>query len=364
MPQFSCGRRPRCATDVLRRAVPHLVLCLILLLACSTTVADDSDDTKDKKDKAGDLAEMRPTEIGIRFTPGMARAAAKQFTMAMKPRYDLDDNQTSEIQQIISREFMTFVTNNAEIGRDLIETMIETGIENNGGFSTESARGFGKMAKPLFPALRSFFAETSAKIGKKMTVKQRLKFTVDVTAATAGIAVFEGRMKRWEEGKAPDNANPFWDPPEGSPSAESQPADPNETPEHRSARQNIEQWIDRQINIDERWEGYVDQAIEYYGLNEPQVTAAKVILKDCQERAKRIKTPEWRAAILENRIARRLSWGLGEEVAQGPWMFKLEAEYENLLKPMTDLEAELKHRIEDLPTSEQRAAAKATVRKA
>ena len=99
--------------------------------------------------------------------------------------------------------------------------------------------------------------------------------------------------------------------------------------------------------------GYVEQ----FG------TGIKRILDDCMARAQKIKTPQWRSSLMENRIAQRLSWGLSAEVSQGPFMYKLEAEYEKLRKPLTDMEKELKRRIDGLATSQQRAAARETVRK-
>ena len=226
---------------------------------------------------------------------------------------------------------------------------------------------FGKMVQPTIPALRDFFTETSGKIGQKMGIKQRLKFTGDLAAATAGLAIFESRMKRWEEGKVGNDANPFFDSSDAdstSQPAEPEPEDPDETTEHRQARKNVERWIQWQVDLDKQWGGYVDRAIEFYGLNETQQTSAKTILDDCMKRAERIKTPEWRATLLDNRIARQLSWGLGAEISQGPFMYRLEVEYEKLRKPLLDLEKELKRRIEELPTSEQRAAGKASVKKA
>jgi hypothetical protein len=335
---------------------------LVLLLACFPAVADEDDD---QKDGPGAAVEMKPTDVGIRFTPKMARAMSTVFMREMKGRYELDDHQAEAIQPILTSQLVKLASENALTGRDLIEKMIETAIEHRGSFPKESAQEFGKLAQPMIPALRGFFTETSGKIGRKMTVGQRLKLTGDLTAAAAGLAVFESRMKRWSEGKVGDGANPFWDPADDDPSkAEPDPEDPDEHPDHRRARVSSQRQVEWQINLDKKWGNYLDRAIEYYALTEAQQTAARAILEDCLGRAKSIKTPEWRAGLTENRIARRLAWSLGPEVNQGPWMFTVETRYKKLRKPLTDLDEEFKRRLEEIVNSEQRAAARESVRKA
>jgi len=335
--------------------------CLILLLAYLPVLADGVGDEKGKSDKP---IEMKPTEIGVRFTPRMADAIGKEFVKQMKDRYELDDDQVNDIQQIVSTQFMKVVTENAELGRNLIEHMISSFIENEGSFSKESAQEFGKMAKPLSPALRGFFTETAGKIGKRMTLKQRLKFTGDAAAATAGLVIFENRMKRWGEGKVSDGARPFFDHGDDEYAEEdSEPLDPNETLEHRRARKNVERWIEWHIDVDKQWEEYLKRAIAYYAFGEAQTTSADAILKDCRERIGRLKTPGLRAALVENRVARNLGWKLDDEIRAGPWMRAIEIEYEKLRKPLIDLDKEFKRRIDDVPTSEQRVAAKQRVQK-
>lgn len=328
---------------------------------------EQAEEPQQEADQAEDAkVEMKPTEIGVRFTPRMAQAMSKQFARQMKDRYELNDQQTDEIRDIISTKLMKVVSENAATGRDTLEMMMETVIENDGRFPKESAQEFAKLTKPLIPALRDFFTQTSAAVGRKMTMKQRLKFTADAAAATAGLVIFENRMKRWEEGKVGDGANPFWDPADQNPEAETQPTDdPTERSEHRQARQGAEQQIRWALDVESRWGEYVDQAITFYEFDEAQTNAAKAILADVLGRAKAVKTPQWETAVKENRIAQRLSWSAGgAQFAQGPWMFKLDSQYDQLTKPLFDMGKELRRRIEDLPNSAQRAKALEKVRKA
>ncbi len=322
---------------------------------------ESSESTKTKEPPV----EMKATEFGIRFTPELANAMSKQFVRAMKDRYSLDDTQADEIRPILAQELMRVAQRTQKEGRDVIENMVATMVENDGRIPKEQQTAFAMSMKPILPEIKSFFKRTAGEVSKRMTVSQRMKFTGDMAGVTAGFGILENRMKKWEEGKHSDFGNPFFDPADrdGNSETTTQPEDPTETAEHRRARQNVERWIEFQINIDREWEEYVKRAIDFYKLNESQTASANSILKDMQDRAKAIKTDAWRKNIVENRIMRQMSYREGAEVSQGPWMFRLEQEYEKALKPVKDLDQELKARIESLPDSKQRETALEGVRK-
>jgi hypothetical protein len=307
---------------------------------------------------------QQPTEIGVRFTPQIAGAMARRFTAGMQSKYELDEAQAGEIERLMQRQLLGFARKNAAAGRDMIELMMATMIAHDGRFPPEEAREFARLAEPFVPRLREFFTESSSEIGKRMSLGQRLKFTADVAVAATGLTVFESRMKRWKEGKVGDFANPFFDPADRDPArAEATPVDPREHADHRRARVDVELRTDRDLRIEEEWEKYLEQAVAYYGLDEAQQAAARAVLKDCRERARQVRSPAWRASIKENRIAMRLTRMAESDFANGPWGFALDSEFQRLRKPLSDLDEEFKKRLEALPTSAQRAAAREAVRK-
>ncbi|HKQ46734.1 MAG TPA: hypothetical protein VJZ71_01545 [Phycisphaerae bacterium] len=343
----------------------RLRVCLFLAVAAFVVAIDPAGGRgQDSAPAESNDEETKGTEIGIRFTPEIAAAIATRSISQMKPRYDLDDGQAEEMKEIIQRRLMKFAQENAVLNRDMIELMMATMIENDGRFPKEEAKKFAELAQRFTPKFKELITHTSAEIGMKMNVTQRLKYTADVGIFAAGFVIFENRMKRWEEGKIGDYANPFFDPADKDPSkVESEPRDPNESEEHRKARKEVEAWLGGQMNPDERWQEYLDHTTVYYGFTETQKTSAAAILKECRERAKAIKTPEWQAAVKENRIIRRLTMGTAEEVSGGPWMVAIEEAFERLMKPMRDLNDEFRRRLNDLPDSTQRATAREAVRK-
>ena len=333
-----------------------LIILIILVLTC---VIPTTAQEVPSADAPAPASRLEATEIGVRFTPEMAGAISRRFTEQMKNRYELDEKQTDEIQQLMVNQFMKFAKENAKTGRDMIELLMATMIENDGRFPQQEALQFAKLSKPLTTNLKKFFTESAGEIGKHMSMGQRLKFTADVTLAGTGLTIFETRMQRWEEGKIGDNANPFFDPADNNPAAsQPEPEDPSENKEYRRARKDVERWLSFQINPDDRWEEYMNQAIKYYALSEKQIIAAKTVLKECQERAKSIKTDDWKFRIKENRIAQRLTRQAASELSQGsPWMFALEDDYQKLMRPLEDLSREFKRRLDAIPDSTQRAAA-------
>ncbi|MCB9856762.1 MAG: hypothetical protein H6818_13865 [Phycisphaerales bacterium] len=331
--------------------------------------AEDSNDSADEKAEAETVEKPRvdygPTELGVRMTPAIAKAISSSMTRRMKDRYSLDDKQVEKATDAIQYQIMKLAHENATVGRDAFELMMATMISNDGEMPKEDAVEFAKTIKPLIPALRQFFLDSSADVGKIMSLKQRLQFTGDMTAVTAGVGVFEARMNRWEAGEVADGANPFFDRPV-TPDDDDQDVegDSKESRELRRARRDVDRSMAWTINVEANWEQYVRNAIIFYDFDEKQQASANGILEECKARAAKVKTDEWLKDYRENRVADRLSWRLDSKFNQGPFRFQLERSYDKLMKPLNDIAKELKRRIETLPTSKQKAEARKAAEKA
>lgn len=312
-----------------------------------------------------DEAFMKPTSLGVRLTPELASAMSKRFVQEMVTRYELDAGQAETITGLMTRQIMKFAHENEKTGQQMIEYMFATMVENDGRFTKDAAQKFAQMSKPLIPNLKELFTRLGADIGQEMSLGQRMKFTADMTAAAAGVTIFESRMQRWEEGKIGENANPFWDPADKDPSRlqEETPEDPNEHPSYRRARIEVERWSEWELRLDDQWDEYIKQAATFYEFEEAQKKAAEGILKQCRERAAAIRTAEWLAKTKQNRIARRLARMSGGDLREGPAIFALDRDYNRLRRPLVDLDEDFKRRIDELPDSKQRSAAQRSARR-
>lgn len=353
-------RTSRFSWHVVARA---LIPALLLLTAPAARAEGEADEAAASDARPSDSAIQLP-DVGIRMTPGILNAMSNRFAAMMKNNLDLDEQQTTDIENIIKTHLGKLVNENAVVGRDAIEMMMESMIRNDGRFPKEDAVRFAKSVKPLLPAVRQYFTDTSGEIGKKLNFKQRLEFGTQMGAVMAGLGVFEQRMERWGDGQVGDNANPFWDPSERDPArAEATVEDPNEHPEHRRARQEVERWTDWELRIDDGWDDYLRRATAFYEFDDAQKSSAEYILKQMKDRASAIKTPEWNEKLKQNRIAKRLARRAGNDMGEGPIAFALDREYNKMRQPLLDLDAEFKKRIDELPTSKQRQAAQQRVRK-
>jgi len=320
----------------------------------------DSDEAAKKSVPKDPEQYDRPTSMGVRFTPAIARALTARMTEQMKQRYELEDEQVEKIRTAVTQNLMELAHENEEMGQDLIESMMASMISNEGSFKKDEAVEFGAKMSPFIPKLREFFTDSAKDIGQVMTLKQRLRYTADMTALTAGLTVFEKRMNNWRDGNVKEGANPFFDAP-GQEEEEDENADPNETKEMRRARRSVERSIRWQINYTQDWERYVTNAAVYYDFDEEQQTAANGILDACKKKAERVQTDEWWARLKQNRIAARLNRSLDAKYSQGPVDFQLDLAFEKMKKPLEDITIDLKKRIERLPTTRQRLQARRRV---
>lgn len=319
--------------------------------------------------------DMRPTDTGLRFTPGMARAIAFQFTRQMKWRYELSDDQTQSIEEALGRQIMKLARDTDSPGyRDAIELMMETMIRHDGRLPAEEAKEFARRFKPALPHLDRFFEESAKQVSSRMNMSQRLKFTADSAPVLMGFKYFRGQIEQWERGEVapmnrfgPAGRNQLDDP--SRESAVEDPAaaaaaepEPERVRVRRQSDNELTFALEAQLG---EWREYVSQATAYYRFTDEQKKAAQGILKDSLDRATAIRTPAWLEKLRENRYRRVATNRLGPDVtAAGPWMSQLMRERAELLKPIDDLFEELKLRIDALPTSEQREAARERIRQA
>lgn len=301
--------------------------------------------------------EMKPTELGLRFTPAMARGIAKQMARGMKSQYELSDEQVDRAQDVLTRNLMKLAHDGQKQGQQSFELFMENMIANDGTFSKADGEKWAKLTRPLVGDLKKFITTSASQIGKDLTMAQRLKLTRDLAGVSAGFVMFDDRLKKWEKGELEDGSSPFFETNSRANERRNKRSSPNDPPEKREVRQ-ARQMADNQLrwqtNVESRWTDYVEAAIDYYHFSESQAKAARTILKESLDRAKQIKTDDWEERMHRNRTAANMSNRLGKSGRQGPWMWHLDREHEEMLKPLQDLGRELRERIDELAETAQK----------
>jgi len=329
--------------------------------ASDASTADRPADAADAESHAAETAPVppqvleKPTELGIRFTPAIARAIGKRMSEQMGPRYELTAAQTDAIADIFARRLMVLAQEGQEGTRDAIELLMASAVEHDGMLPPEQAVEFARHLQPVLPKLDRFFNDCAKQVAAQMPFRQRLKFTGDFAAVTAGFGLFKERMARWQRGEVDRMVNPFFDaPPASGPAGAADAASPQlDRARQRADRRlaMVREELSREMNR------YVELAIEYYQLDDSQSASAQSILKDSQKRVGQMQNDDWQGRMRENRIRQYLCNELGPRYSGGPLSFQLEQDYQRLMRPVDDLTTEFKRRIDALPTSAQRAAA-------
>ncbi len=298
---------------------------------------------------------MRPTDVGLRFTPGMARVISRMIAKeALGRQYGLDEDAQGKAADRIARQLMDMAHKNAGQGQKFFEFAVESLLENHGRFTPESGKRWAELSKPMLPSIREFMNKTAEDLRPLIPPARQMQFAGDMMKASLGIDLYEKKMERWAQGKVTAGENPFDERIEETP-AESRPGETREVADARRQAEGSVKWESTR-----RWRQLVDSAISYYRLDETQKKSAESMLREMEDRAKQVCNDEWRARIVLNRTKLNLSHR-GMQLWNTPWMWQIDREYEDLLKPVRELTRELQDRLETLPTESQRQAAAARV---
>ncbi len=305
----------------------------------------------------GGEASARP---GIRFTPGMARALGRIYAEDVAvQRYSLAPEHVDELSEQVARRFMTLAhqldgQGYHEVFETMITRMIEAEIEDDSlggppGIKPKTGRALGEALAPIMPQLREAFNGIGQDVRPKLEMRQQLKLGADLMALNTALDAFEKTMERWSRGEVRPSEDPFSDDQDLKPDAEGR------SQAYNNARQAAERDVDHGAWAG--WARYVEDAKQFYALDESQASTADSILRECMERVETVTKPgDWRERVMRNRVWFNMLDQLNVGPAH-PLRHRVEREFARMADPIETLEADLKRRIDGIPTQIQRAAA-------
>jgi len=300
----------------------------------------------------------RPTEYGIRFTPEMARFISREIAKGpFVHRYQLEQDKIDDAAELISRRIMQAAHASGADGQELAEFLVAQFLkianEHQGGLRgipRELGMGFGQRILPLMPIVRDFMRNISQDIRPMLPMKQQLKFGADLMGMNTALDAFEKNMELWAKGEVDPNANPF--------KSSDQPITKNEKGE--SKRLELVRKAS-QVKIEKgrksEWEKYVEQAKQFYNFDDAQAAAADSLLRETIERAETI----YHDPIRRERLERNYTWISMLRYYRNSRNYPLQQLVNRAnkieLEPIDALEEELKNKIDQIPTQDQRAEA-------
>lgn len=303
---------------------------------------------------------MQPTKRGFRLTPEMARMIC---SMPFKHDRPMDEmgltlEQESQLSEVMARRMMQLGHGYGEHLQPSIEYFIESMIAHQSTFPVDVAQRFGELAGPVIPGVRELLNGVREDSREILDADQFTKFDKDMQRAIHEIGRFENKMNRWAEGRANDQESldhyesEDGEPPEGE---DEKPKNP-----HMQRAEAMARWETNRSGLWE-WRRFLNGVKYFFKFDEAQTAKAEKLLSDYRKRADEVMTDEWKKATRLNRIKYHLRHRLGD-MKRGPWLYRLETEYEEALVPIKELGQAFRGDLLALVTDEQREAALAGVR--
>lgn len=306
-----------------------------------------------------------PTEYGLRLTPAMVRTAAGSMTRELLVgRYELDEAEANEISERMSRRIMAAAHAHGAEVQSLLELFLtgvaeddartrEPGHSGEDTFMTpEFCRQLAEQTLPLVPAVHDLVREVGQDLRPMLSLKQQLKLGADLTLIGGTLKIFEHNMQRWARGQAVPGENPF--------SADSDPNNRDAKGQSQAmkvARQSADKELDKRAQVKSIWENYLKQTKAFYALDEGQCATADSVFREFMGKLENtLRDEQWRRSMHEARlwIALASQVGLNWHV---PLREVLDRRYQRLMDPVNRLGDEFRLRLDQIPTTAQRAAA-------
>ncbi|MBI1826209.1 MAG: hypothetical protein HY287_10370 [Planctomycetes bacterium] len=260
--------------------------------------------------------------------------------------YDLDREQTEKARDAMVQQWHDYLTDHRSEIQPLMNEFLEMKLDVNPP-SNEQVKAWAEKAIPVFEKTREQINKSHDAFREVMKPAQRLKFETDVLKMNLGMGFAEDKLKSWKRGEF--DADDIW---EGKPAdREHQRA----VRRRREAEREKERQIQSRVETDQianeltAWEKYVAEFAVRFSFDESQRNAAQSFLSELETRAHdhrerhRDEIAEMESHILNHK---------GSDAAAADIKNRLATLY----GPIDDMFKELKSRLNELPTSNQRAA--------
>ncbi len=278
---------------------------------------------------------------GVWPTKRMVENLMKRWVREAEERYELDADQTRQLEALVYERVPAFMREHRKVMQPLINEFFEATLDPDPP-SVEEVKSWADRAMPLFQTFQESIKESNARFRATLKPQQQAKFDTDQLAMGIGMQMFETQLKGWQRGEFDGSS---W----GAQRArerQRRDARQRELLARRAAASQPSLADEILVELD-AWDRYVADFIAAYSLDDAQRTSAESILVELKARAKEIRERNReRLDEIEKALA----------TAEGEQKQKLTDELVGVYQPIDDIFAELKNRLDKLPTAAQRAA--------
>lgn len=335
-----------------RRCVRVLVVAAVGL-PVSMTIAQT-------EEAAADTEIMRPTQQSLRLTPVLARAIGRCYVAdEIENVTDTSQEQAIQLGELLARRSRRLVSEGGTELRDAWEGCLAMTLADDGRFGPETSREFGQRMQPILRVMHGFLDGVAEDSRRVLSPEQYAELERKLRRDYHDLGRLENKMRRWADGGFKEGESPQVDHfgPEDGPPLE---ADPMEQTRHhiRWSRR----WAEYEVNEigPAEWARFVANAKSTFEFDDEQTARADAILAEYREKAEAIMTPEWRAAILTNRLRCR-AYDFDYNQSTDPLRWRWDREFRNACEPVNTLGRAFRAAILELATDAQRQAVLADI---
>lgn len=294
---------------------------------------------------------MRPTRLGVRLTPAIARGMGRLWLQDTAWRdAELSEEQERQMADAVARRMMELARRDGQQGQATMEYLIETAITTRMRLNADNCREFAEKVAPLARSMRELLEGAAEDARSILTAEQWKRMQPHFDWMKQGLDRFDRRLAGYREGQVGENENPF----DELGSEEGRPGRGKENERVRSARRTVDWEIRRLTSWD--WSRFLAGTASLFKFDEAQRGKGEAILAEYRKRADAIQTPEWRARVRQNGTLVNLRWQLGD-APTAPWVYRLQKQYEEDLRPLKELSDKFYGEVLALVTPQQRADA-------
>jgi Spy/CpxP family protein refolding chaperone len=280
-------------------------------------------------------------------TKKMMNGMIRRWASEAADHYDLTPDQHKQLEAMMLERWPKFIEDNRRVMQPLINQFFEATVDPEPP-SAEAVADWADRAMPLFERFRESIKEGNTQVREILTPKQQAKFDLDALGLAAGMQMAETQLKSWQRGE--------FDPQDwGDRRRRERERQRRRAEEERDRALAAERAASRPSLADEvlveldAWDKYVADFIAMYHLDDGQRSSAESILTELKSRAQDIRA---HAKERLDEIQQQLSTHTDPDAKK-----KLTDELVSIYQPIDTIFAELKKRLEALPTAAQRAVA-------
>lgn len=290
----------------------------------------------------------RPRE-GIWPTRKLMNLMLNRWSDELSAQFELTEKQRAEVRERVPRQWSQFLKDHRAEIQPLVNEYLEIHMEEEPP-TADQVQDWAGRALPVFEEMRTQFEEGIGEFRRVIEPSQKAKFDAKALQLKLGLRVAGQQLQKWKDGEIDPKG--FWTPPSTRPS-ESRPEAPWSSAnlaDSSAARPPAPPKPDKDT-IDselESWDRFVADFASQHRFNLGQVTAAQSCLRELKERA-RDHRDHFRDEILALEKEIRNNKGTEAELAD------IKGKLVRLYGPVDAMFAELKNRVEQIATSDQRS---------